>query len=226
MKKVLFYLTVLLSVVAAPMANAKGEKKEKGADDVVEVTMVDGSVEKGKITKYWTALLKKGFNKTFAMKTDDGRELKLTSDDVRELYFPLRDTVEKAIRYESTWVAVPKLGNKDKLEKWILAKGKASEHASHLWYMGWATVMYGSQTRREFVATHCVKFDNDSVAYPFYYEHNGGFITSVMYHHLKKSNPDLMEYIKRYFKKNKEAKKRMNKDVGVMLEVYEEYLKQ
>lgn len=226
MKKLLSCIAVMLCLVLAPVANAKGEKKEKGSDDVVEVTLTDGTVEKGKITKYWDYFLKKGFNKTFVMRTDDGRELKLSSDDVTSLYFPLRDSVEQVTRYIPIMVPQPSLRNKNKMDRLIMAQGAKSDHATLMWYLGWTDVHYGNKVRREKVPTHCIRFENDTVAYPFYYVRNGGFNTAVMKHHLKNSRPELEEFIKQYFKKNKDARKRFNKDVSVMLEAYDEYLKQ
>ena len=60
MSRLIIYVAVMLCAFVAPFANAKNEKEEgKGSGDVVEVTLTDGTVEKGRITKYWTALLKK-----------------------------------------------------------------------------------------------------------------------------------------------------------------------
>ena len=227
MSRLIIYVAVMLCAFVAPFANAKNEKEEgKGSGDVVEVTLTNGTVEKGRITKYWTALLKKGFNKTFEMKTDDDRDLHLSSDDVKLIYFPLRDSVDKTVRYVSMPVAVPKLGNKSNIDKLISGVKAKSDHALLIWYMNWVDVKYGMKTRRELQPTFCIKFDNDTVAYPFYYNMNGGLNMQVMKHHLKQSRPELMEFIEGYFKKNKEAKKRINKDITVMLEVYDEYLKQ
>lgn len=57
-------LSVVLLLAFVPDAGAKKEKKDKADKEnemVVEVTMPDGSVEKGIISTYWTSALKKRF---------------------------------------------------------------------------------------------------------------------------------------------------------------------
>ena len=225
------HLLALAAVVAAVSlafnvgAKDKKEKKDKERDNVVVVTMKDGSVEKGKVTKYWYAPFKTGFNRTFKMDTDDGRDIKVEVEQIDSLYFPLRDST--AFRtYRPTLVAKPKIGNKNNTEMWICAVGKRSEHAQI--YMPDIWVHYQitpTRQQTELVFMPSIMFEGDSVAYPFYYYRNGNLNTGVLKHWTKESHPKLNDHIKAYFKANKKAKKELGDKPWLMLDVYEDYLK-
>ena len=225
------HLLALVAAVAALSlafnvgAKDKKEKKDKDRDNIVVVTMKDGSLEKGKVTKYWYTLLKTGFNKTFKMDTDDGRDITVDVEQIDSLYFPMRDSM--AFRtYRPALVAKPKIGNKNNVEKWICAVGKRSEHAQiympDIWVHYQATP---TQQRSDIMFLPSIMLEGDSVAYPFYYYRNGNLNTGVLKHWTKQSHPKLEEHIKAYFKVNKKAKKELGDKPWLMLDVYEDYLK-
>ena len=66
-----------------------------------------------------------------------------------------------------------------------------------------------------------MKTDN-SVAYPFYYEENGGFNLSLMKHWMRKNNPELFDHIEQWFKADKKRKKEVTDRWAVMLDAVED----
>lgn len=61
------------------------------------------------------------------------------------------------------------------------------------------------------------------MAYPFYYEENGGFNLNVMKHGLGKSHPELFNHIEQWFKADKKRKKEVPDRWAVMLDAVEDY---
>ena len=60
MKKLILFVVAALALFLSVEASAKKSKEEKENENVIEVTMRDGSVEKGRVTTYWTYPMKKG----------------------------------------------------------------------------------------------------------------------------------------------------------------------
>ena len=225
MKKFILFVMAALVLFLSVEASAKKSKEEKENENVIEVTLTDGKVEKGRVTTYWTYPMKKGYSRTFKIKTDDGRDIKFDVTDIDSLYFPLR-TEEQFRTYRPMLVPRPKIGNKSNVEEWICAVGKRSEHAQLYFPSIWVNYQATpTQSRNDLFTLPSIKFDCDSIAYPFYYYHNGNFNISVIKHWLNKSNPELYDYLNDYFKKNKKAKKEIGDRPEIMLEVYEEYLR-
>ena len=54
MKKLILFVVAALALFLSVEASAKKSKEEKENENVIEVTMRDGSVEKGRVTTYWT----------------------------------------------------------------------------------------------------------------------------------------------------------------------------
>lgn len=224
-------LSVVLLLACLPDAGAKKEKKDKADKEnemVVEVTMPDGSVEKGIISTYWTSALKKGFNKTFVMLTNDGRKLNLNGEDVDSVYFPLREEGQLKT-YRMMSVPQPKIGNTKNITRWMSGMGPKSEHAQIVIPTVWTHVLIGNgrnvNSYPELQPMLCLHIDGDSISYPFYCKNNGNFNLLIIKKFLKDKNPGLVEYLEAYFKSNKKAKKEIGKHPEIMLDVYEEYLK-
>ncbi|MCM1050722.1 MAG: hypothetical protein NC349_02060 [Paenibacillus sp.] len=212
-------------------AGAKKEKKDKIDKEnemVVEVTMPDGSVEKGIISTHWTSALKKGFNKTFVMLTNDGRKLNLNGEEVDSVYFPLRGEGQLKT-YRMMSIPQPKIGNMKNISRWMSGMGPKSEHAQIVIPMVWTHVLIGNgrtvNSYPELQPMICLHIEGDSISYPFYCKNNGNFNLAIIKKFLKDKNPGLVEYLEAYFKSNKKAKKEIGKHPEIMLDVYEEYLK-
>ena len=88
MKKLILFVVAALALFLSVEASAKKSKEEKENENVIEVTMRDGSVEKGRVTTYWTYPMKKGYSRTFKIKTDDGRDIKFDVTDIDSTLFP------------------------------------------------------------------------------------------------------------------------------------------
>lgn len=134
LKRLLFIATAIAVVAADTPAKApKMTKEQEKVFDDVTVTLKNGDVERGKVTSYWNKTVGKTLNQDFKMKTDDGRELKLTYEDIDSICFPNRIK-----GYIKTWrvynVATPKLGKKNAVSVWISGEGGAlctcTDHSS------------------------------------------------------------------------------------------------
>ena len=222
MKKLFILLFVVFGLLVFADASAK-DKKDKN-DDVVSVTMLDGTVEKGVVTKSWGGFKfkSKDFNRAFTVKTDDGRELKLNAADVDSIYFPLRGD-DKMKTYRVHTIAFPSLGNRNATKQWIAGEARKSEHAKIVVTNIWVNVRHVTYSAWDLRALPCILFEGDSVAYPFYYYDNGNFNISVMKHWLNKKNPELYKHIETYFKTNKKAKKEVGDNWNIMLDACEGY---
>lgn len=72
-----------------------------------------------------------------------------------------------------------------------------------------AGCIHGCSIFKPYIATDDFKMKTDnSVAYPLYYEENGGFNLSLMKHWMRKNNPELFDHIEQWFKADKKRKKR------------------
>ena len=60
MKKFILFVVAALVLFLSVEASAKKSKEEKENENVIEVTLTDGKVEKGRVTTYWTYPMKKG----------------------------------------------------------------------------------------------------------------------------------------------------------------------
>lgn len=210
-----------LCLDAGAKAPKMTKEEEKAFDDVV-VTLKNGSTETGKITSYWNKNVGKNINEEFKMKTDDGRELKLTREDIDSLNFPGR--IKGYLRVWRVYdVANPRLGKKDAVATWISGEGERSAHPRIIAPSMRVYVTRG--TRQQWVAypLPCLKLDNDSIAYPFYYEENGGFNLRVMKYWMSKSNPELFNHIEQWFKADKKRKKEVPDRWAVMLDAVEDF---
>lgn len=223
MRKLVILLLIVAGSIFSADVCAKKDKDDKN-DDVVMVTMKDGTVEKGRVTKWWDGLKfkSKDFNRAFTVKTDDGRELKLNASELDSLYFPLRGE-GKIKTYRVHPIAFPSLGNRNAVKYWISGEARKSEHARIVTGVVWTNVQYGMRSQWELRQLPCIKFECDTVAYPFYYYDNGNFNISVMKHWLKKKNPELLKHIETYFKNDKKAKKKVGDDWTIMLDACEGY---
>lgn len=223
MRKLVILLLIVAGSIFSADVCAKKDKDDKN-DDVVTVTMLDGTVEKGRVTKWWGGLKfkSKDFNRAFTVKTDDDRELKLNASQIDSLYFPLRGD-DMMTTYRVYNVAFPSLGNRNAVRQWLAGEAQQSKHAKIVVTNIWANVQYGTRSQWELKALPCIKFECDTVAYPFYYYDNGNFNISVMKHWLKKKNPELLKHIETYFKNDKKAKKKVGDDWTIMLDACEGY---
>lgn len=216
---------VAIASVMVPLTMAKAPKmtdeQEKEFDDAV-VTLRDGTVETGKITRYWNRTVGKTLNHDFKMKTDDGRDLSLTYKDIDSINFPKR--IKGYIKVWRVYtVATPKLGKKNATSTWISGEGERSAHAR---IIAPSTRVYVKRGFREVWTDYplpCLKLEGDSVAYPFYYEENGGFNLNVMKHGLGKSHSELFNHIEQWFKADKKRKKEVPDRWAVMLDAVEDY---
>lgn len=223
LKRLLFIATAIAVVAAdAPAKAPKMTKEQEKVFDDVTVTLKNGDVERGKVTSYWNKTVGKTLNQDFKMKTDDGRELKLTYEDIDSICFPNRIK-----GYIKTWrvynVATPKLGKKNAVSVWISGEGERSAHAR---IIAPSTRLYVKRGFRDVWTVYplpCLKLDNDSVAYPFYYEENGGFNLGVMKHWMRKNNPELFDHIEQWFKADKRRKKEVPDRWAIMLDAVEDF---
>lgn len=222
--KRLLLIATAIAVMAtdAPAKAPKMTKEQEKVFDDVTVTLKNGNVETGKVTSYWNKTVGKTLNQDFKMKTDDGRELKLTYKDIDSICFPNRIK-----GYITTWrvynVATPKLGKKKGVSAWISGEGERSAHAR---IIAPSTRLYVKRGFRDVWTVYplpCLKLDNDSIAYPFYYEENGGFNLSVMKHWMRENNPELFDHIEQWFKADKKRKKEVPDRWAVMLDAVEDF---
>lgn len=216
-------LFAFLLAVALPVAVSARKKKEAEDNDKqahLVVKLKDASVVEGALTKSWFRWPAKTINENFKMSLADGTEVEYTSHQIDSIFIPRQDR-----RFTSAYIPVPRLRNKNNAVKWIVECGPASEHGEILSYMSRVYVKRGNKTYWETAVTHCMRFECDSVIYPFYYEKNGGFNLSVMKNALKQSRPGAVEYINNYFKANKKQKKELVDSPELFLEAYEEYLR-
>lgn len=217
----LLALTLSASLTFGSYAK-KMSKEEERKFDTVTVTMADGTVHNGVMKDYWTKSITGGFNKEFSITDGSGQKLSMKTADIDSLQFPLRaDTLLRTWRvYPIAW---PSLFKKDNVENWIAGEGRRTEHARVVVVNNRVKVQIGHMSRWELVTTPCLKLNNDSVAYPYFYTMNGGFNTRVMKHWLNKKNPGLYRHIEAWFKADKKRKKELEKRWSIMLDAVEDY---
>lgn len=214
-------MTALVALLAVAEKPKMTKEQEKEFDDVI-VTLKDGTVETGQVTSYWNKTVGKTLNTDFKIKTDDGRELKLTYEDIDSINFPKR--IKGYIKVWRVYtVATPKLFNKNGTSVWISGEGERSAHARIIAPTTRLNVKRGFRDVWTAYPLPCLKLDNDSVAYPFYYEENGGFNLNVMKHWMSKNNPELFNHIEQWFKADKKRKKEVPDRWAVMLDAVEDY---
>ncbi|MCM1071449.1 MAG: hypothetical protein NC210_05485 [[Clostridium] fimetarium] len=219
-------LIAMLAAMMIPFA-AFGKKEKKGADDNkaphnYRVVLSDGSTVEGILSKDWVRWPAKSVNVDFKIKAPDGTETKITVEEIDTIY-----DLTNGDKFIAANIPVPKIGNTGRVVKWIAKCGPKSEHGEIITYVAWFSFSNGTRSNWELAPVHCMRFDNDSVAYPFQYPNqNGSFNTSVMKKHLKEIRPEAVEYINKYFKDNKKLKKQLPDNPGLFLEAYEQYLRE
>lgn len=221
MMRKLLVLLFLLSL-SLPFA-AIAKKKEKGNDEpqTVKVLLKDGSRVEGKLTTDWFRWPAKSINENFKVGQPDGSEREIRSEEVDTIWCSNEKT---------PWTSVlTPVGKMFKVKNccWIVKCGPKSANAEILTYVAWANISYGTRSQWEPHNTYCVRFGNDSIAYPFYYPiQNGDFNVKLMKKALKESRPGTAEYIEQYFKKHKDQRKQLREHPELLLEAYEQFLKE
>lgn len=219
MKKLLIIAMAL--TLLAPAAMAKKEKKEKEQPHEYVVKMTDGKEVAGILSQDWVRWPAKSVNVDFKIKQSDGKEQQITVNEIDTIY-----DKTSGERFVGANIPSPRLGKAGRIIKWIAKCGPKSEHGEVLTYVAWYNFSRGTFSEWQLANTHCMRFDNDSIAYPFYYPpQNGEFNTSIMKKHLKEIRPEVVEYLTKYFKSNKEQRKQLSEHPELFLEAYETYMK-
>lgn len=218
--KQIFIIMILFSFI--PMSVfAKKEKDKKEPPHQYSVSMNDGTTIEGVLSQDWVRWPAKSVNVDFKIKTAGGEERKITVNEIDTIY-----DLTNGEKFVAANLLSPRIGKTGRTVKWISKCGQKSSHGEILSYVAWFNFLQGSRSSWDLGTVHCIRFENDSVAYPFHYPpQNGEYNVSVMKKQLKTIRPDAVEFIDRYFKSNKAEKKKLAEQPELFLNVYEDYLK-
>lgn len=222
-KAVALFIAFAFGMLASDSSAKKISKEEQKALDTVSVTLKDGTTINGVIKKYWTSQYGNSYNKEFSLTDNSDKEVKIKSEDLDSIVFPMRaDSLLKVWRVYN-FPAIKLFGKKGNIERWIAADGKRSKHARIV--VPNVRVNRPIGTRSEWVVTTwgCLQVENDTIAHPFFFNFSGGFNLNYLKKELGKTNPDLVNHIEAWFKADKKRKKAVEKDYAVMLEAVEDY---
>ncbi len=221
MKKTFLILMAIL-LVGGSYAKKKNENKEKTLPDTYLVKLKDGSTLEGTLSKDWVRWPSKTINEDFNIVDNSGKEYTITVNEIDTIF-----DITSGDVFIAAYVPSPKIGNLKNTNKWIVKLGPKTSNGEIISYFSRYQYNVGQYSRWGGDYVHCMRFDNDSIVYPFRYpDNNGGFNLSIMKKWLKNMRPDAVEYINSYFKKNKEQRKQLYEKPELFIEVYEEYLKQ
>jgi len=218
-------IIAMLAASIIPFA-VSGKKEKKEAEDKIphtyKVSMTDGSTVEGILSQDWVRWPAKSINVNFKIKTSDSVEQKITVNEIDTIF-----DLTSGEKFVAANLLVPRIGKTGRILKWIAQCGPKSDHGEIITYVAWFTFMRGNRSVWEIAPVHCIRFENDSVAYPFQYpQQNGSFNTAIMKKHMKETRPDAIEYLNKYFKDNKKLRKQLPDNPGLFLDAYEEYLRQ
>ncbi len=222
-KPIIFLVVFVFGLMAFCISAKKLSKEEEKAFNTVQVTLNDGTVLNGVMKKYWTANHGGAYNKEFTFMDNDNAEVKIKSEDLDLIIFPLRaDSLLKVWRVYQ-FPAIKLFGKKGATERWIAADGKRSAHARIV--VPNVRVNVTRVTRNEWVVTTwtCLQVENDTIAHRYFFNMSGGFNLNYMKKELGKTRPELVNHIEAWFKADKKRKKAVEKDYAVMLEAVEDY---
>lgn len=221
MKHLLLAMLAFLLVPAAIVAK-NDKKKEKEPPHQYLVKLNDGEEVSGILSQDWVRWPAKSVNVDFKIKSTDDTEHKITVEQIDTIYDLTSGQKFVAINIHS-----PRLGKSGKIIKWIAECGPKSEHGEILTYVAWFSFMRGTRSEMDLARVRCMRFENDSITYPFYFPpQNGEFNIHQMKKYLKDIRPDAVEFIDKYFKQNKDLRKRLADEPGIFLEAYEKFLNQ
>jgi len=216
-------MVVALAMCTAFGAIAKKSKEEKEREKIVVVYMADGKVINGKMDSYWT-VPGKNFNKRFSMVDDDGIRHKVYVENIDSLCLPNADDPTRRL-WRPKLVIKPKIGNRNNMERWLAAVGESSEHAQIFYPCIYAQVgTGGGRWRNYLVRLPSLCIGGDSIVCPFYYYYGGNLNLKVSKAKFDEIDPGLYDFLKNYFKTNKQAKKKLGDNPALMLEAYEAFI--
>lgn len=224
MKKVLSIIILLtLGMASFQCAAKKLSKEEQKALDTAIVTLKDGTVVNGVVKKYWTANHASRYNTEFTLADDNGREVKVTTEDLDSIVFPLRPDSTLKVWRVYKFPSIKLFGKKGSVERWIAADLKHSEHAQVVVPNVRVNVPVG--TRSQWITTTwgCLRVENDTICYPFFFDCEGGLNLKYLRKTLGKSRPELVDHIEQWFNADKKRKKALEKNYSLILEAVEDY---
>lgn len=220
MKKQITILFLVFLTIAASTVMAE--------DHMAEVILNSGETVSGKIKKWWFGPFKTSVNTDMSIVDTEGTEHKYNAADIAGF------TIDGDQMFETSYIAIPAAFKPKRILNWILGVEKKSDNAVIYWHNSYTsnssrTAGTGSMPSRKtystsIVTTYSIKYAGDSIAYPFYFHGNGEVNLAIFNAHLGKTNPDLVKFVKDYFKKNKQAKKELQENPSLMLDIYDEYL--
>lgn len=220
MKKTLIIALTLTLLAPAAMAKKEKTKKEKEPPHEYVVKMNNGNAISGILSQDWVRWPAKSINVDFKIKQSDGTEQQITVNEIDTIY-----DMTDGRKFVAVNLPYPRIGKTGNIVKWIAKCGPKSEHGEVLTYTAWYNFQRGTFFEWGLAETHCMRFENDSIAYPFYYPpQNGEFNTSIMKKKLKEIRPEAVEYLTKYFKSNKEQRKQLQKHPELFLEAYEDFI--
>lgn len=224
MKKVISIVILLtLELISLQCAAKKMSKEEQKAFDTVIVTLKDGTVVNGVVKKYWTANHASRYNTEFTLTEDNGKEVKVTTEELDSIVFPLRpDTTLKVWRVFE-FPSIKLFGKNGSVERWIAADLKHSEHAQVVFPNVRVNIQVGTQTRWITTTWGCLQVEDDSICYPFFFDCEGGLNLKYLRKTLGKNRPELVDHIEQWFKADKKRKKKLEKNYSFILEAVEDY---
>ncbi|MDE6490568.1 MAG: hypothetical protein K2L49_05350 [Muribaculaceae bacterium] len=218
-KQICILLMAIIAIAATPV---------KAEDHMAEITLNSGETMSGKIKKWWFGPFKTSVNTDMSVMDADGVEHKYNAADISSFVMD-GDQI-----FETSYIAIPALFKSGRILHWILGVEKKSDNAVIYWHNSYTsnstrTAGTGSMPSRHtystgIVTTYSFKCAGDSIAYPFYFPGNGDVNFAIFNAHLKKTQPELVEYVKNYFKEHKQAKKELKDNPSLMLDIYDEYL--
>ncbi|WP_301196175.1 hypothetical protein [Duncaniella muris] len=224
MKWVLSIIIVLsLGLVSFQCGAKKLSREEQKALDTIIVTLNDGTVVNGMVKRYWTANHASRYNTEFTLTDDNEKEVTVTAENLDSIVFPLRSDSTLRVWRVFQFPSIKLFGKKGNLERWIAADLKRSEHAQVVVPNVRVNVPIG--TRPNWITTTwgCLRVENDSICYPFFFDCEGGLNLKYLKKTLGKNRPELVAHIEQWFKDDKKRKKELEKNYSYILEAVEDY---
>lgn len=229
-KSLSIIIVVLVSGFVPFQSSAKiMSKEEQKESDTAIVTLKNGTVINGVVKKYWTDNYDSQYNSEFTFTNDNGCDINVTTADLDSIVFPLVTDSRFKVWRVYNFPAIKLFGKKGTLERWIAADYKHSDHAQVVMTVVRVNIMRPSTSFIKggsywIKATQgCLKLKNDSIAYPFYFEYDTGLNLKFLKKTLGKNQPELVDHIEKWFKADKNRKRRLEKNYDVILEAVEDY---
>ncbi len=181
-------IIALLAAMMIPFAAfGKKKKKETRHDKALHdyrVALSDGSTVEGFLSKDWVRWPAKSINVNFKIKGSDGTETKITVEEIDTIY-----DLTNGDKFIAANIPVPKIGNIGRVVKWIAQCGPKSEHGEIITYVSWFSFNIGTRSEWRLSPVHCMRFENDTIVYPFQFpSQNGSFNMAFMKKRLKESS--------------------------------------